>query len=148
MKKRTQLDTTTKKILLLLVIMAVFTILMAAVRPKFISASNMLNILKDIAVMGTLAMGMTFVLITGGIDLSAGYNVTLGMVVAGGSIYEHLKCVAFDTGRCGYDIDDWYCEWSDHYKNEDHAFHRDTGDHVSGPGADSVSWIRKIVKAG
>ena len=64
MKKRTQLDTTTKKILLLLVIMAVFTILMAAVRPKFISASNMLNILKDIAVMGTLAMGMTFVLIT------------------------------------------------------------------------------------
>lgn len=83
MKKRTQLDTTTKKILLLLVIMAVFTILMAAVRPKFISASNMLNILKDITVMGTLAMGMTFVLITGGIDLSAGYNVTLGMVVAG-----------------------------------------------------------------
>ena len=49
MKKRTQLDTTTKKILLLLVIMAVFTILMAAVRPKFISAPNMLNILKDIA---------------------------------------------------------------------------------------------------
>ena len=87
MKKRTQLDTTTKKILLLLVIMAVFTILMAAVRPKFISASNMLNILKDIAVMGTLAMGMTFVLITGRHRfVSAGYNVTLGMVVAGRSI--------------------------------------------------------------
>ena len=78
-----RLDTTAQKILLLVAIMLVFTVVMTIARPRFLSAANLLNILKDIAVMGTLAMGMTFVLITGGIDLSAGYNVTLGTVVAG-----------------------------------------------------------------
>lgn len=82
-KAKKTINTTTRKILLLFIIMVVFTVVMGIIKPKFLTVSNMLNILKDIAVMGTLAMGMTFVLITGGIDLSAGYNVTLGMVVAG-----------------------------------------------------------------
>lgn len=81
--KKSQLSTTTRKIVILLGIMVAFVIIMAFLKPKFLTPSNMLNILKDVSVTGVLAVGMTFVLITGGIDLSAGYNVTLGTVVIG-----------------------------------------------------------------
>ncbi len=42
------------------------------VRPQFFSASNFANILNQLAVPGLLAVGMTFVILTGGIDLSVG----------------------------------------------------------------------------
>lgn len=38
----------------------------------FLSASNLFNILRQVAVVGTAAVGMTFVMLTGGIDLSVG----------------------------------------------------------------------------
>ena len=42
------------------------------VEPLFFTPSNLLNVLNQIAIPGVLAIGMTFVIITGGIDLSAG----------------------------------------------------------------------------
>ena len=41
-------------------------------REYFYSASNLANILNQLAVPGILAIGMTFVILTGGIDLSVG----------------------------------------------------------------------------
>lgn len=40
--------------------------------PSFISPENLLNILTQVAVVGTMAMGMTVVMVGGGIDLSVG----------------------------------------------------------------------------
>ena len=40
--------------------------------PKFASATNLLNISTQVAINGLIATGMTFVILTGGIDLSVG----------------------------------------------------------------------------
>lgn len=51
--------------------------------PYFLSVKNFLNILQYSAVSGTIAVGMTFVVIGGGIDISVGSVVTLvGMVLS------------------------------------------------------------------
>lgn len=50
-------------------------------RENFFSAANAVNILKQLAVPGTLAVGMTFVILTGGIDLSVGSLLALGNCV-------------------------------------------------------------------
>ena len=50
---------------------------------KFLSTSNLLNVLVQLSVVGIAAVGGTFVIITSGIDLSVGSNVALsGMVAA------------------------------------------------------------------
>jgi ribose transport system permease protein len=51
--------------------------------PHFMTASNLLNVVEQSAVIGVLAVGMTFVILTGGIDLSVGSLVALSGVVFG-----------------------------------------------------------------
>ena len=54
--------------------------------PNFVSTANMVIISKHVAINAFLAIGMTFVIITGGIDLSVGSVVGLAGMVAGGLI--------------------------------------------------------------
>jgi ribose transport system permease protein len=46
--------------------------LAAIVEPRFFSGDNLANVLNQLAIPGTLALGATFVILSGGIDLSAG----------------------------------------------------------------------------
>ncbi|HXG84387.1 MAG TPA: ABC transporter permease [Pyrinomonadaceae bacterium] len=57
-------------------------IVFAAIAPHFLSFENLINVALSIAVIGILAVGMTFVILTGGIDLSIGSVVALGGVAA------------------------------------------------------------------
>jgi ribose transport system permease protein len=50
--------------------------------PSFLQASNLLNIANQMAVIAILAIGMTLVIITGGIDLSVGSLIALSAVTA------------------------------------------------------------------
>lgn len=61
----------------LLAICIVFSIL----SPQFLQMRNFFNILKQTATVSICAVGFTFVLITGGIDLSVGYQVSLNIVL-------------------------------------------------------------------
>lgn len=56
--------------------------LLAASSPPFRTLSNLENILQQISVNGILAIGMTLVIITAGIDLSVGSVLALSGVVA------------------------------------------------------------------
>jgi len=49
----------------------------------FFSSGNLLNILDQITVLGILAVGMTLVIVTGGIDLSVGSVLAFSMMVMG-----------------------------------------------------------------
>lgn len=49
---------------------------------KFLRITNILNVLRQVTITGTLAIGMTLVLITGGIDLSVGSVMAIAGVVA------------------------------------------------------------------
>lgn len=61
--------------------LALVLIVAAFVSKDFFSADNFANILRQLAVPGTLAVGMTFVILTGGIDLSVGSHLALLNVV-------------------------------------------------------------------
>ena len=50
--------------------------------PTFLTADNLLNIANQIAIIAILAIGMTLIIITGGIDLSVGSLIALSAVTA------------------------------------------------------------------
>ncbi|XKH50561.1 ribose ABC transporter permease [Chryseomicrobium palamuruense] len=64
----------------LFLIITIITIL----NPDFLSVSNLLNVLRQVSINAIIAFGMTFVILTGGIDLSVGSILALtGAVTAG-----------------------------------------------------------------
>jgi inositol transport system permease protein len=62
----------------LVVLMIVFSIL----EPAFLSPLNLFNVMRQISIEGLIAVGMTFVILTAGIDLSVGSIVALAGLVA------------------------------------------------------------------
>src|SRR3954451_230899 len=62
----------------LLAIVVVFAIL----SPNFLSKANLLNILQQSSINACVALGMTLVIITGGIDLSVGPTAAIAAVAA------------------------------------------------------------------
>jgi len=66
---------------LILVIILVF-VLMSFVSPYFLTSQTMLNLLISFTIEGIIAVGMVLVLISGGMDLSAGANMGLCGVIA------------------------------------------------------------------
>ncbi len=66
---------------MLLILFFVFAV-MSVLRPDtFFTQENMFNILKQISLISIIAIGQTFILITGGIDLSVGYSLGLVGIV-------------------------------------------------------------------
>ncbi len=66
-------------LLFLLVLMVVF----AFMNPNFLNSVNLFNVLRQISITGLIALGMTFVILTAGIDLSVGALLAFcGMVAA------------------------------------------------------------------
>ena len=49
--------------------------------PKFLTYNNIFNVLRQVSILGVLAVGMTFVIISGGIDLSVGGVMALSCVL-------------------------------------------------------------------
>lgn len=76
--------------IVLIVLMVFFSI----AANNFLSVNTALLIGKHVALYGILAIGMTYVIITGGIDLSVGAIVGLGGMIAGGLIQNGLAIPA------------------------------------------------------
>src|SRR5436309_14029756 len=62
----------------------------ATAEPRFLSTINLLNVLRQVSISGLLAIGMTFVILTAGIDLSIGSllafcGLTAAIVAKGGT---------------------------------------------------------------
>jgi erythritol transport system permease protein len=97
-----------RAILVLVVLLVVFS----ALAPEFLTANNLSILTKHVAITALLAIGMTFVVLTGGIDLSVGsiaglggmvvgYLLTQGIVMAGSIHYPHVALVvAITIGAC------------------------------------------------
>ncbi len=65
---------------------------------RFLSLPNMLNILRQVAIVGILAIGMTFVILTKGIDLSVGSLLGISVVIYAGILENHSMAVAIPLG--------------------------------------------------
>jgi ribose transport system permease protein len=75
--------------------LAVLVAAVASQNSVFVSHNNLLNISSQYAPAGVMAAGLTFVLISGGIDLSIGANFNLCAVVAAAIGQHHDPGLAF-----------------------------------------------------
>jgi ribose transport system permease protein len=69
--------------LLALIVLVVFV---SVLSPDFLSLSNLMNLMRQVSINALIAFGMTFVIITGGIDLSVGSTLALTGAIIGGLI--------------------------------------------------------------
>ncbi|HWW75869.1 MAG TPA: ABC transporter permease [Pyrinomonadaceae bacterium] len=67
---------------IILAAIVVEAVVFATITPQFLSVPNLINVALSIAITGILAVGMTMVILTGGIDLSVGSVVALAGVAA------------------------------------------------------------------
>ncbi|MBN9430987.1 MAG: ABC transporter permease [Bosea sp.] len=65
-------------LIFLFVLMAIFSLL----EPRFLSSINLFNVMRQVSITGLLAIGMTFVILTAGIDLSVGSLLAFAGLVA------------------------------------------------------------------
>ncbi len=77
-----------------LVAFAILFIISAIASPYFLKIQNLMNILRQVSYTGTIALGMTYIIIAGGIDLSVGSLTALAggmgilaMNATGGNIF-------------------------------------------------------------
>ena len=87
-----------RTVIALIIITVVITVLLQVTRNiNFLNLLNLVTVGKHVAITAILALGMTFVILTGGIDLSIGGIVGLCGMIAGGLIYEGLSIPGGDT---------------------------------------------------
>ncbi|MEH7123082.1 MULTISPECIES: ABC transporter permease [unclassified Bacillus (in: firmicutes)] len=66
--------------------LALLIIIMSIITTDFLTVDNLLNVMRQSAVLCIMAVAMTFIIITGGIDLSAGSQLAVSGVVVSGLI--------------------------------------------------------------
>jgi inositol transport system permease protein len=64
----------------LVIALAITFAALSIARPAFVTAPNLINLVRQISINGILAVGVTFVLLTGGVDLSLGSVLALAGV--------------------------------------------------------------------
>ena len=84
----------TSQVSILVGVLAVLTIVFTVLEPKFFSAATASNILTDWGSVVLIAVGQTFVVISGGIDLSVGAVIGLSGVV---SAYFMVNVLGYDS---------------------------------------------------
>jgi len=67
-----------------LLALAVMVVVLSFASDRFLTSENILNVLRQISVNLTVSIGMTMIILTGGIDLSIGSVVALSGAVAAG----------------------------------------------------------------
>ena len=74
-----------------LIFLIVLCVVFAVLEPAFLTTRNIFNVIRQVSIYGMLAIGMTFVILTGGIDLSIGSVLALAGLV----------CAAVEKGSRG-----------------------------------------------
>jgi len=107
--KRTLFNPATRQKLLAFASLLALMLFFSVASNNFLQADNMVSILQSTAVNGVLAIACTFVIITGGIDLSVGTLMTFCAVMAGVfltywgmPIHVGIVAAIFFGGVCGF----------------------------------------------
>ena len=83
-----------------LIFLILLILIFSSLHPRFLHPLNIFNVMRQIAITGLIALGMTFVIIVRGIDLSVGSLLALcglvGAVIAKGGLVERFS-VGVDT---------------------------------------------------
>ncbi|MCC7175688.1 MAG: ABC transporter permease [Bryobacterales bacterium] len=73
-----------------LIVLFALAAVFAWMSPAFLTAGNLTILVKHVAINAILAVGMTFVILSGGIDLSVGSVAGLAGIIAGGLLHSGL----------------------------------------------------------
>lgn len=65
----------------ILIAFALFMIVFTIANPKFISIDNVFSVVRSSAILGVMALGVTFVVISGNLDLSVGSMMSFSTIV-------------------------------------------------------------------
>lgn len=65
----------------LLLALLCISLIFALTTPIFLRPSNLINVARQVSILGTAAVGTTFLMVAGGIDLSVGSNLALSGIV-------------------------------------------------------------------
>ena len=78
-----------------LIAFMVILIIFSLITPNFLSGTTLILIAKHSGIIAILGVGMTFVIVSGGIDLSVGSIVGFSAMIAGGLIFQGLRIPIF-----------------------------------------------------
>ncbi|MCT1578094.1 ribose ABC transporter permease [Oceanobacillus kimchii] len=79
--KNNKIDSMWQKVIpLIALVLLIVTV--TIMNPAFLDPANIMNLLRQISINGLIAFGMTFVILTGGIDLSVGSILALSSAIA------------------------------------------------------------------
>ncbi|MGI5179794.1 ABC transporter permease [Dactylosporangium sp. CA-152071] len=73
-----------------LIVLVALVIVFSAISSEYLTQSNLILMTKHVAINAILAIGVTFVILTGGIDLSVGSIAGLASMIAGGLLFKGL----------------------------------------------------------
>ncbi|MEI5990041.1 ABC transporter permease [Enterococcus crotali] len=76
-----------------LLALVALVIVVTVLNPSFITPNNLLNLLRQVSINALIAFGMSFVILTGGIDLSVGSTLALSGALTAGLIANGLSPV-------------------------------------------------------
>ncbi|WP_299681887.1 ABC transporter permease [uncultured Roseobacter sp.] len=65
----------------ILIAFAVFIVAFTVANPKFLSVDNVFSVVRSSAILGVMALGVTFVVISGNLDLSVGSMMSFSTIV-------------------------------------------------------------------
>ena len=71
-----------------LMVLLILVIASSIISPSFLKPGNVINVIRQISINGIIAIGMTFILLTGGIDLSVGAIVGI-VAVTVANMFSH-----------------------------------------------------------
>lgn len=74
-----------------LIVLVVLIVVFSLISGDYLTTSNLLLMSKHVSITALLAIGVTFVILTGGIDLSVGSIAGLAGMITGGLLYEGLQ---------------------------------------------------------
>lgn len=88
-----------------LIFLITLVIVFGSLEPRFLTKLNLLNVLRQVSITGLIAIGMTYVILTSGIDLSVGsllaFSGVVAAAVAKGGTGTWLRST---TGEQGYGV--------------------------------------------
>jgi len=76
----------------------IFVIVATILEPRFLTPTNLLNVIRQVSIFGILAIGQTFMILTAGIDLSVGSVLALAVVLVAGILPEYGIVIAILAG--------------------------------------------------
>ena len=86
----------------------IICVALAILSPVFLTRNNILNVIRQTSIYGIMAVGMTFVILTGGIDLSVGSVLALsgaicaGLLKGGSSMFVAIIAAIGVGVACGF----------------------------------------------